>query len=138
MDFRALTMEDICAMNQSTGRGREHHDGRSDHRAHSGEVQEGRFVRAGRAGGHERQGGFPAVRRQLQALAERLKLEVPVLVKARVRVEEGSNPKLMVSDITPLEEAKPKLPKSIRLKMAVESDERGYGRAIRDFDGAQR
>ena len=43
-------------------------------------------------------------------LAEKLKLDVPVLVKGGVRVEEGSNPKLMISDITPLEEAQPKLP----------------------------
>ena len=38
-------------------------------------------------------------------LAEKLKLTVPVLVKGGVRVEEGSNPKLMIGDITPLEEA---------------------------------
>ena len=36
-------------------------------------------------------------------LTEKLKLDVPVLVKGSVRVEEGSNPKLMISDITPLE-----------------------------------
>ena len=54
-------------------------------------------------------------------LQERLKLEVPVLVRASVRVEEGANPKLMVSDITPLEEAKPKLPASLRLKIPLDS-----------------
>jgi DNA polymerase-3 subunit alpha len=54
-------------------------------------------------------------------LQERLKLEVPVLVRASVRVEEGANPKLMVSDISPLEEAKPKLPASLRLKIPLES-----------------
>ena len=42
--------------------------------------------------------------------SEKLKLTVPVLVKGGVRVEEGSNPKLMIGDITPLEDAKPKLP----------------------------
>ena len=35
-----------------------------------------------------------------------MKLEVPVLVKGGVRVEEGSNPKITVGDITPLEDAK--------------------------------
>jgi len=54
-------------------------------------------------------------------LAEKLKLAVPVLVKGGVRVEEGSNPKLMVDDITPLEEAKPKLPSHLRIKVSLET-----------------
>ena len=54
-------------------------------------------------------------------LAEKLKLTVPVLVKGGVRVEEGSNPKLMIGDITPLEEAKPKLPSHLRIKVALET-----------------
>jgi len=54
-------------------------------------------------------------------LAEKLKLTVPVLVKGGVRVEEGSNSKLMIGDITPLEEAKPKLPSHLRIKVALET-----------------
>ena len=50
-------------------------------------------------------------------LTEKVKLEVPVLVKASVRVEEGANPKLAISDITPLEDAKPKLPRAIRIRV---------------------
>ena len=46
---------------------------------------------------------------------------MPVLVKGGVRVEEGSNPKLMVDDITPLEEAKPKLPSHLRIKVSLET-----------------
>ncbi|MBV9609529.1 MAG: DNA polymerase III subunit alpha, partial [Acidobacteria bacterium] len=53
---------------------------------------------------------FPEAYRRL---AEKVKLEVPVLVRGGVRVEEGSNPKLTVSDITPLEEAKPKLARAL-------------------------
>jgi len=53
-------------------------------------------------------------------LSERLKLDVPVLVKGSVRVEEGSNPKLMISDITPLEEAHPRLPRSLRIKIPLD------------------
>ena len=56
-----------------------------------------------------------------QRLAEKLKLTVPVLVKGGVRVEEGSNPKLMIDDITPLEEAKPKLPQNLRIKIPLET-----------------
>ena len=54
-------------------------------------------------------------------LADKLKLTVPVLVKGGVRVEEGSNPKVMIGDITPLEDAQPKLPTHLRIKVPLES-----------------
>jgi DNA polymerase III subunit alpha len=54
-------------------------------------------------------------------LSEKLKLEVPVLVRASVRVEEGANAKLALSQITPLEEAQPKLPKSIRIRVPLDT-----------------
>ena len=54
-------------------------------------------------------------------LAEKLKLTVPVLVKGGARVEEESNVKIMVSDITPLEQAQPKLPQHLRIKIALET-----------------
>jgi DNA polymerase-3 subunit alpha len=53
-------------------------------------------------------------------LADKLKLTVPVLAKGRVRVEDGSNSKLMIGDITPLEQAQPKLPQHLRIKIPVE------------------
>ena len=46
---------------------------------------------------------------------------MPVLVKGGVRVEEGSNAKLMIDDIMPLEDAKPKLPTHLRIKVALET-----------------
>ena len=36
-------------------------------------------------------------------------------------MEEGSNSKLMIGDITPLEEAQPKLPTHLRIKVPLES-----------------
>jgi DNA polymerase-3 subunit alpha len=54
-------------------------------------------------------------------LAEKLRLEVPFLVRGSVRVEEGTAPRLAVSDLTPLEEAKPKLPRSIRIRVPLDS-----------------
>jgi len=57
-------------------------------------------------------------------LTEKVKLEVPVLIKASVRVEEGANPKLAIGDIIPLETAKPKLPRAIRIRVpAAEASE---------------
>ena len=60
---------------------------------------------------------FPEAYRRL---SEKVKLEVPVLVKAGVRVEEGSNPKITAAEITPLEDAKVPLPKSLRIRIPVE------------------
>ena len=51
---------------------------------------------------------FPEAYRKLQ---EKVKLEVPVLIRGGVRMEEGANPKLTVNDIKPLEEAKVPLPR---------------------------
>ena len=48
-----------------------------------------------------------------------------MLVKGSVRVEEGANPKLLISDITPLEEAQPKLPRSLRIKIPLETSSAG-------------
>jgi DNA polymerase III subunit alpha len=60
---------------------------------------------------------FPEAYRRLQ---EKVKLEVPVLVKAGVRVEEGSNPKITTADIIPLEDAKVPLPRSLRIRIPAE------------------
>jgi DNA polymerase-3 subunit alpha len=54
-------------------------------------------------------------------LGEKLKLDVPVLVKGGVKVEEGSNTKILVGDIIPLEQAQPKLARSLRIKIPLES-----------------
>jgi DNA polymerase-3 subunit alpha len=61
---------------------------------------------------------FPEAFKRLQ---EKVKLEVPVLIRGGVRVEEGSNPKLTVSEIVALEEAKVKLPRSIRIRIPLET-----------------
>ncbi|MDP9266817.1 MAG: DNA polymerase III subunit alpha [Acidobacteriota bacterium] len=61
---------------------------------------------------------FPEAYRRL---AEKLKLDVPVLVRGGVRVEEGASPKLMISDIRTLEEAKPKLARSLRIRVPLET-----------------
>ena len=61
---------------------------------------------------------FPEAYRKL---GEKVKLDVPVLVRGGVRVEEGASPKLMVNDITPLEDAKVPLPRSLRIRIPLET-----------------
>jgi DNA polymerase-3 subunit alpha len=65
---------------------------------------------------------FPDAFKRLQ---ERVKLEVPVLVRCGVRIEEGSNPKLTVSDIVPLEEVRPKLANHLRIRIPLETASEG-------------
>jgi DNA polymerase-3 subunit alpha len=55
---------------------------------------------------------FPEAYKRLQ---EKVKLEIPVLVRAAVRVEEDAAPKLFINDITPLDEAKVKMPRALRI-----------------------
>jgi len=52
-------------------------------------------------------------------LSEKVKLEIPVLVKAAVRVEEDAAPKLFINEITPLDEAKVRLPRSVRVAIQL-------------------
>lgn len=61
---------------------------------------------------------FPEAYRRLQ---EKVKLDVPVLVRGGVRIEEGANAKLLISEITPLEQAQPKLPRSLRIRIPLET-----------------
>jgi len=54
-------------------------------------------------------------------IADKVKLEVPVLVRAGVRVEEGSNPKITAAEILPLDDAKVPLPKALRIRIPLET-----------------
>jgi DNA polymerase-3 subunit alpha len=54
-------------------------------------------------------------------LGDKVKLEVPVLVKAGVRIEEGANPKITAAEIMPLEDAKVPLPRAIRIRVPLET-----------------
>jgi DNA polymerase III subunit alpha len=54
-------------------------------------------------------------------LGDKVKLEVPVLVRAGVRIEDGTNPKITAAEIMPLEEAKVPLPRAIRIRVPLET-----------------
>jgi DNA polymerase-3 subunit alpha len=119
-DFGALSTQEICALKQSTGK---------DEIFTAGMITNLRVAKS-RKGDLYAQGVledmlgtvdlivFPEAYRRL---AEKVKLEVPVLIKGGVRVEEGSNPKLLVGEIEPLEQARPKLPRAIRIRVPLET-----------------
>jgi DNA polymerase III subunit alpha len=61
---------------------------------------------------------FPEAYKRLQ---DKVKLEVPVLVRAGVRIEEGANPKITAAEIMSLEDAKVPLPRAIRIRVPLET-----------------
>jgi len=61
---------------------------------------------------------FPEAYRKL---AEKVKLEVPVLIRGGVRIEEGANPKVTANEIIPLDEARVPLPKALRIRIPLGS-----------------
>jgi DNA polymerase-3 subunit alpha len=118
--FRALSTEDISALKNSTGK---------DEVYAAGVIANLRVLKSkkgdfyAQANFEDMSGSvdmlvFPEAFKRLQ---EKVKLEVPVLIRGGVRVEEGSNPKLTVSDIIALEDAKPKLPRSIRIRVPLDT-----------------
>jgi DNA polymerase-3 subunit alpha len=54
-----------------------------------------------------------------EKLAEKLKIDIPVLVRGVLRGEEDSAPKLAISSIQALEDVKIKLPDSLRIKVPL-------------------
>ncbi len=116
-DFGALTTEEINAMKSSTGK---------DEIYTGGLIRNLRVLRSKRgeqyaqASLEDMHGSvemiiFPEAFRRL---ADKVRLEVPVLVRAGVRVEEGANTKITVGDLNSLEDAKPKLPKALRIRLS--------------------
>jgi DNA polymerase-3 subunit alpha len=61
---------------------------------------------------------FPEAYRKI---GDKVKLEVPVLVRGGLRIEEGVNPKLTANEIMPLEDAKVPVPRSLRIRIPVDS-----------------
>src|SRR3954464_14201519 len=119
-DFSALDTEAILAMKSSTGK----------EEISSGGMLTGVRVQKSKKGDLYAQcvledmvGAVEAVvfPEAYRRLGEKLKLDVPVLVRGAVRVEEGANRKLMISDIRTLEEAKPKLARSLRIRVPLET-----------------
>ncbi len=120
-DLRALNTTELAAMKSSTGK--------DENISTAGIITNLRVLKSKRGefyaqGTLEDMAGsvemlvFPEAYRKLQ---EKVKLEVPVLVRGGVRIEEGANPKLTVNDLTPLEDAKVPLPRSLRIRVPLET-----------------
>ncbi len=120
LDFSALDTEAICALKSSTGKDEIHTAGLITN-VRVLKSKKGDFYAQGTL---EDMAGsvdllvFPEAYRRL---GDKVKLEVPVLIRGGVRIEENANPKVTVSEITPLEQAQPKLPRALRIRVPLET-----------------
>ncbi|HEY1660342.1 MAG TPA: DNA polymerase III subunit alpha [Candidatus Sulfotelmatobacter sp.] len=121
VDLQALSIEEISAITKSTGK--------DETIATAGIIANVRVLKSKRGDFYaqatlEDMSGsidmivFPEAYKKL---SDKVKLEVPVLVRAGVRIEEGANPKITAAEIMPLEDAKIPLPRAIRVRIPLES-----------------
>ena len=61
--------------------------------------------------------------KDFEKLAEKLKMDVPVVVRGSLRGEEDSAPKLAVSAVQALEDVKLRLPEALRIKVPLHSED---------------
>jgi DNA polymerase-3 subunit alpha len=120
-DLNALSTEDINAMKRSTNK---------DENITTAGLITGLRVAKSKRGELWAQGGledmfgkvelliFPE---SFRKLGEKVKLEVPVLIRGGVRMEDGSNAKLTVNEIIALDDAKVPLPRALRIRVPLES-----------------
>jgi len=120
-DLRALSTSELAAMKSSTGK--------DESITTAGIITNLRVLKSKRGDFYaqcalEDMAGtvetivFPEAYKKLQ---DKVKLEVPVLIRGGVRIEEGANPKLTVNDIQSLEDVKVPLPKSLRIRIPLET-----------------
>jgi DNA polymerase-3 subunit alpha len=148
LDLNAISMEEIGAMKRSTGK--------DENITTAGLIGNLRVAKSKRGelwaqGSLEDMSGkvelliFPE---SFRKLGDKVKLEVPVLIRGGVRIEEGANAKLTVNEIIPLDEAKVPLPKALRIRVPLDSatedtvsalhalfnDRRGEAKVLFDLD----
>ncbi len=125
LDLNAKTVEELAAMKNSTGK---------DEVLTTAGMITGLRVLKSKRGDFYAQAALEDMTGKIdmivfpeayKRLSEKVELEVPVLVRAGVRVEEGSNPKITAADILPLDEAKVPLPKALRVRIPLESATEG-------------
>src|SRR5579862_8880888 len=123
LDLQALSIEEIVAMTKSTGK--------DETIATAGIIANVRVLKSKRGDFYaqatlEDMSGsidmivFPEAYKRL---SDKVKLEVPVFVRAGVRIEEGANPKITAAEIMALEDAKVPLPRAIRVRIPLETSQ---------------
>jgi DNA polymerase III subunit alpha len=120
-DLGALSTADIAAMKSSTGK--------DENITTAGMITNIRVLKS-KKGDFYAQGTLEDMQGSVEMivfpeaykkLGDKVKLEVPVLVRGGVRIEEGANPKLTANEILPLEDARVPLPRSLRIRIRAQA-----------------
>jgi DNA polymerase III subunit alpha len=119
-DFGARTIEDLLHIRQSTGK---------DELCVGG-IMSGVRVAKSKRGDFYVQGTLEDMTgainlfvfsKEYAKLGDKVKLEVPVLIRGGLMVEEDAAPKLSVVDISPLEDAQPRFARALRIRIPLET-----------------
>jgi len=133
-DLNALSTEDIAALKRSTAK--------DENITTAGLISGVRVAKSKRSGELWAQASLEDMHGKVELLVfpeafkkigERVKLEVPVLVRGGVRIEEGASPKLTANEIIPLDEAKVPLPRAIRIRVPLGKAEAGTVDALHEL-----
>jgi DNA polymerase-3 subunit alpha len=123
-ELNALSTEDIAALKKSTAK--------DENITTAGLISGLRVAKSKRSGELWAQAALEDIFGKVELLvfpeaykklAEKVKLDVPVLVRGGVRIEEGASPKVTANEIIPLDEARVPLPKAIRIRIPLGSAE---------------
>ncbi len=121
-DLGALSTEDIAAMKRSTGK--------DENITTAGLISNLRIAKSERSGEMWEKADLEDMLGKVELLVfpeaykklgDKVKLEVPVLIRGGVRMEEGANPKVTANEIIPLDEARVPLPSALRVRISLES-----------------
>jgi DNA polymerase-3 subunit alpha len=121
-DLGALSTEDIAAMKRSTGK--------DENVTTAGLISGLRIAKSKRSGELWAQAALEDQLGKVELLVfpeaykkigDKVRLEVPVLIRGGVRIEEGANPKVTANEIIPLDEARVPLPKALRVRIPLET-----------------
>ncbi len=122
LELNALSTEDIGALKKSTAK--------DENITTAGLITGLRVAKSKRSGELWAQAALEDMNGKVELLvfpeaykrlAEAVKLEVPVLVRGGVRLEEGASPKITANEIIPLDDARVPLPKAIRIRIMLGS-----------------
>ncbi|ABF41748.1 DNA polymerase III, alpha subunit [Candidatus Koribacter versatilis Ellin345] len=134
-DFRAMSTEDLKNMRTSTAKGEEYYVGGVMSGVKVAKSKKGDMYALGTLEDIHGAVSFLCFNENYKRLVDKLKLEVPVLVKGAIRIEEDNPPKIMVSDIIPLDTAVPKLPQKVRVRVPLNSSTEGTLDALHGIFG---
>src|SRR5258706_4417901 len=116
-DLQALRIDEIAAMTKSTGKDETIATAGIIGNLRGQKSKRGEFYAQSTLEDMSRSIDMIVFPEAYKRLSDKVKLQVPVLLRAAVRMEEGANPKITAAEVLPLEDAKVPLLPAIRIPL---------------------